>query len=32
MNELSSWINDVNYLSHDIINELCEIISLTIVR
>ncbi|CAF4936280.1 unnamed protein product, partial [Rotaria sp. Silwood1] len=32
VNELSSWINEGNYLSHDIINEICEIISLTIIR
>lgn len=31
-NELSTWISEGNYLSHDIINEICEIISLTIVR
>ncbi len=29
---LSSWIKEKNYLSHDIINEICEIISLSIVR
>ena len=32
VNELSSWINDGNYLSHDIINEIYETISLNIVR
>jgi len=32
VNELSSWISEGNYLSHDIINEICEIISLTIIR
>ncbi|CAM4849388.1 unnamed protein product, partial [Rotaria magnacalcarata] len=31
-NELSTWISEGNYLSRDIINEICEIISLTIVR
>ncbi|CAF1986437.1 unnamed protein product [Rotaria magnacalcarata] len=29
---LSSWIKYGNYLSHDIINEICQIISLSIVR
>jgi hypothetical protein len=29
---LSSWIQNGNYLSHDIINEICQIISLSITR
>ena len=29
---LSSWIKDGRYLSHDIVNEICQIISLSIVR
>lgn len=29
---LSLWIEDGNYLSHDIINEICQMISLSIVR
>ena len=29
---LSEWIKEKNYLSHDIINEICQIISLSIVR
>lgn len=29
---LSSWIKEGNYLSHDIVNEICQIISLSIVR
>ena len=29
---LSTWMKEGNYLSHDIINEICEIISLSIVR
>ncbi|CAF4270051.1 unnamed protein product [Rotaria sp. Silwood2] len=32
ISELSSWINEGTYLSHDIINEICELISLTIIR
>ena len=29
---LSLWIKNANYLSHDIINEICQIISLSITR
>ncbi|CAF3101494.1 unnamed protein product, partial [Rotaria sp. Silwood2] len=29
---LDSWVEDGNYLSHDIINEICQIISLTIIH
>jgi Domain of unknown function (DUF4371) len=29
---LDSWVENGNYLSHDIINEICQIISLSIIR
>ncbi|CAF1284178.1 unnamed protein product [Didymodactylos carnosus] len=32
VNDFSSWIKEGNYLSHDILHELCQIISLSIVR
>jgi hypothetical protein len=32
VDDLSEWINEKHYLSHDIINEICQIISLSIVR
>ncbi|CAF1331871.1 unnamed protein product, partial [Rotaria magnacalcarata] len=32
ISELSSWVNEGNYLYHDIISEICELISLTVIR